>query len=228
MSCLAGYHPRAEVRPWLQRCPPPASQAAAELVQLKQSSSCAGWNKHSMWAILASLHVNPARGWASERMFVVFCRCFLRFINVLSCFFLLQLGPKHLLRWLTHLVVSPSFACSAGYAIQNTDVSQLEKPSRLLLWFAAEVRQKGSWLEASTILVWKWVPPLLLLELDSVIRVQKNRREEVYELFRIFQSMEKKQLCHFLDISSYTKGLNTCICVCVCVCEIQQSKYDVI
>lgn len=78
------------------------------------------------------------------------------------------------------------------------------------------------------ILVWKWVPPLLLLELDSVIRVQKNRREEVYELFRIFQSMEKKQLCHFLDISSYTKGLNTCICVCVCVCEIQQSKYDVI
>lgn len=128
-SCLAGEQPQAAGLALSPGMSSPPSWAAANLVQLKQSSLCAGWNKRSVWTILARLCINPARGQAPEKMFVVFCRCFYRFINFLSCLLLLQEGPKNHLHQVTHLTPSSSFACSSVCAIQNTDVPQLEKPS---------------------------------------------------------------------------------------------------
>lgn len=180
-----------------------------------------------MWAILTSLHINSAREWAPERMFVVFCWYFPKFINILSCLLLLQLGPKHHLHWVTHLTVSPSFACSSGYAIQNTDVSQLEKPSLVLLWFLAEIRQK------ELIFVWRCIPPVLLLELDSVIGIQLSDLQERGHLWKTLvrfwkpltvvssgfsRAWRKNNYVIFLMSAPDTKDLNACVCVCVCLC----------
>lgn len=210
MSCLAGEQPQAAGLALSPEVSSPPSRAAAKLVQLKQSGSCAGWNKRGAWAILARLRINPARGRGPERMFGVFCRCFLGFNNILSCLLLLQGGPKNRLHQVTHLTPSPSFACSSVCAIQNTDVPQLEKPSLDLLWFLAEVRRKEKWYLSGGETLNDSVVGILIYRLDSGSPLLWTPQD-------FAEHTKKSNYIIFLISAPDTKGLNTCVCVCLCV-----------